>query len=29
MNYSDQNERDYRAFLKAVSAGKIEVYREK
>ena len=29
MNYSDQNERDYRAFLNAVSAGKIEVYHEK
>ena len=29
MNYSDQNEHDYRAFLKAVSAGSIEVYREK
>lgn len=29
MNYSDQNEMDYRAFLKAVSAGSIEVYREK
>lgn len=29
MNYSDQNELDYRAFLKAVSAGSIEVYREK
>jgi uncharacterized protein (DUF2252 family) len=28
MNYSDQNERDYRAFLKAVGAGKIEVYHE-
>ena len=29
MNYSDQNERDYRTFLKAVSSGSIEVYHEK
>jgi uncharacterized protein (DUF2252 family) len=29
MNYSGQNELDYRAFLKAVSAGSIEVYHEK
>ena len=29
MNYSDQNELDYRVFLKAVSDGSIEVYHEK
>jgi hypothetical protein len=26
--YADQNERDYNVFLKAISAGKIEVYNE-
>jgi uncharacterized protein (DUF2252 family) len=29
VNYADQNERDHQALLKAVSAGKIEVYHEK
>ena len=29
MNYSYQNERDYRALLKAVNAGKIDEYHEK
>jgi hypothetical protein len=29
VNYGAQNERDYQALLKAVSADKIEVYREK
>ena len=28
MTYADQNERDYQAFLKAIRAGKIEVYNE-
>ena len=29
VNYADQNERDHQVLLKAVSAGKIEVYHEK
>ena len=29
VNYADQNERDHQTLLKAVSAGKIEVYHEK
>jgi predicted alpha/beta hydrolase len=28
VTYTDQNERDYQAFLKAIRAGKIEVYNE-